>query len=110
MKDLHQLAVAAKDMRLRGLDLRVLLVLQDWLAPERPRWVKVATIANELYLDPAHPNRATPAQRTGVARAIGRLQGFGYLRGGPKDGTRNTYTLATPLRTSCNTGATSRAA
>lgn len=108
--DYHQLEAAVKDRRLRGLDLRVLLVLQSWLGHERARWVKVATLANDLYLDPAQPCWSTPAQRASVGRALSRLQRFGYLRAGPKDGPRKTYTLATPLRTSRNTGATSRAA
>lgn len=110
MVDHHQLRTAAQDMRLRGLDLRVLLVLQGWLDHDRPRWVKVVTIANDLYLDPTKPSWSTPAQRAGVARAMNRLQRFGYVRLGPKEGQRSTYALATPLRTSCNTGATSHAA
>ncbi len=110
MVDHHQLQVAARDARLRGLDMRVLVALQAWLGHDAARRVKVSTIANDLYLDPARPTRATQAQRTGVARSIGRLEGFGYLRRGPMDGQLKTYTLATPLRTSCNTGATSRIA
>lgn len=98
MTDHHQLQAAARDMRLRGLDLRVLLVLQGWLEHELPRWVKVATIANDLYLDPTRPSWSTPAQRAGVARSLGRLRVLGYLRPGPKDGARGTLTLATPPR------------
>lgn len=73
---------AAKDRRLRGEALRVLIELHDWCDWAGYRPVKLQALARTLGLP-----------RGNVTRAVTKLKALGYVEEGPFDPTRGQKTF-----------------
>lgn len=108
----HRLQRAARDGRMRGVEMDVLVILHDWLTDSDFRRIKVSRIADELLDNARVTDAKRKSARANTARAISRLVDLGYLERGEvdsEDGSLRTFRLATPVRT-CITRATSQAA
>ena len=87
---------AARDRRLEGMQLRVLLILETRLHTTEFRRVKTSVIAHEIYYDPEHPRHLEHWRTVEVARHIRHLHALGYVETGQRDGKFKTYRLSTP--------------